>query len=399
LNLQVLIGWLLRLVPPGILGDKPFQLDQHFRQTRGGVQTPAGWRDAASASEGVLWVLSRACYVVRFLDLAAVPAAKRDAAIRLAAAGWLPYPETAHYAIPDGERVLLCAWDAGDVARQFSEVGLSPDRLTIIPEAALRDSSDMLVGALSRIEKALDGVVGCIVLGKHRAAEQWWPDLPSADHWRNFLRSAGAEVTDTEALPVVQDTAWRSKPAGFALGAPPATASASEQLAVWIAALLLAVPSLWYLNDLRQVEMLKAATAARLATTEKELDAVLSARESALETQSRAMKLAGLVSPADPIQLFAIINEVLGQIKGQAALQLSDWELRGGALKFTLIASSGAPPAPTTLVKAFEKVESFRDVEAKSDGTRVSVSMRVVTPPVPLANPTIEVPLGQGAKS
>lgn len=393
----------MRLVPPELRGDKPFKLDEHFRQTRAGVQVPAGWRDAASTSAGIFWLLARSCYTVRVLDLAAVPPPKREAAVRLAIAGWTPYPATTHYVIPHGDSVLLCAWDGSDVAAQISQLGLKAGQVAVVPEAALRKSPDGMREQPYGIEQTLDGVSGVITSGRHRAAEQWWPDAPTLDNWRNFLRGAGIEVSKVDSLPVFEEFAWRSTSVGYPSDAPGSKTSATEQFAVWIAAVILAMPTIWYLNDLRQVETSKRAAGERLAATEKDLDAILSAREVALGLQDRATKLVSLFNPPEPIRLFTIVNDVLGQNKGQATIQLAEWEMRGSSLKFSVLATAGSLPPATTLVKVLEKVEMFRDVEARLDGARMLVTLRIAQPPTAMpsaaAVSTGPIPANTGAKS
>ncbi len=308
-----------------------------------------------------------------------MPPGKRDAAIRLAMAAWTPYPETSHYVMPHGDGAWLCAWNARDVGERLAELGLMPAQVSVVPEAAFRILRPSSPEREFLLEAALEGVCGVVVSAGRTVAEQWWPETPALTHWRNFLRGAGIDVTNLDQIPFIDDRGWRTSPIGYPAEARSTQTSGAELLAVWVAAVILAVPTVWLANELRQVESYKNAASERLAATEKDLDAVLNSREAALGAQDRATKLAGLVNPPDHIQLFTIINDVLGQNKGQSTLQLSDWEIRGRSLKFTVVASNGLPPPATTLVKAFEKADTFRDVEARLDGTRISVSLRIAS--------------------
>jgi hypothetical protein len=381
LNRSRLSGWLKRLLPDNLRGNKPFVVGEHFRQTRSGVDAPVGWTLGSAPPAGARWILSRGCYAVRNLELAAVPSAKREAAIRLAIAGWTPFAETAHYIVPNGESALLCAWDAAETGRQIATY--APDaEIEVVPEAALRPlnsaSSPVIPAAL--LVPSLDGCVGVVAVKDRTLAEQWWPDLPTPLNWRNFLRGAGLETAADNILPPLEVGGWRQTPIGYPANRRATTVSAAEMFGIWLVAILLAVPTAWYANELRQVAALKRAASERLLATERDLDAVLTAREAALTTQDRAAKLAELFDQPDHLQLFATVNDVLTQSGAQASLQLADWEVRAQQLKFTLVANSGTPPAATVLVRALERVQTFRDVEAKVDGSRVNVTLRLLPP-------------------
>jgi hypothetical protein len=85
-----------------------------------------------------------------------------------------------------------------------------------------------------------------------------------------------------------------------------------------------------------------------------------------------------LLNQVDHINLFALINTIVMQNAAPNTLQLGDWEVRPQTLKFSLLATAGTPPAATTLVKALERVPIFRDVEAKLDGSRINVTLKLI---------------------
>jgi len=140
------------------------------------------------------------------------------------------------------------------------------------------------------------------------------------------------------------------------------------------------MPTVWYANEVRQLFSLKRDAVQRLSSTEKDLVVALNAREQALSEQQRAIQLIDLFGQPDPLQLFLLVANLLNQNATAGALQLGDWDLRPQQLKFTIVATSGVPPAATSLVKALELEPSFRDVEAKTDGSRVNITIRLVKP-------------------
>jgi len=162
---------------------------------------------------------------------------------------------------------------------------------------------------------------------------------------------------------------------------------------VLAAAWVLTVCTIWYGNQAWQAVGLKSDAAKQLTATERELEVALSARGQALAGQERAFQLAKLFDQPDLLQLFAVTNDVLIQARLAGSLQLAEWELRGSQLKFVLAVANGSPPPATTIVKAFETVQTLRDVEAAVDGSRISVSARVVPfDPQALVTPRISAP-------
>ena len=192
-------------------------------------------------------------------------------------------------------------------------------------------------------------------------------------------------------VPAPLSKAWSSQPRGHLANDTNHTSSPREVLALSTAAFLLALPTLWYANELRQIYVLKQDASQRLQSTEKDFDVVLGARELALSTQDRAIQLGRLLNRTDPLNLFEIVNNIVLQNSASGALQLGDWDLRSQQLKFSLVAASGSPPAATALVKALERVTIFRDVEAKTDGGRVNITLQIAVPQTGL-NPASAAP-------
>jgi hypothetical protein len=352
---------------------RPFQPSEHFLQRKVSVTPPAN--NTALATR--YWVLSRACYTVRIVSLADVPADKQANAIALAAAAWTPFANTVHYVMPQQKSVVICAWDANAVASAQENAGVAADDVVVVPETALREK---VTGAGEQLvmHEALDGVVATLHQENQVQAEQWWAATPSVETWLNFQRSIGLDESQRATTLSLQKPTWQKTPVGYLVGQVQSTTSSRERWILAIAAWLLLIPTLWFANEWRQLNQLKNAALAKLATTERELDATLGARGQAIAGLDRVTKISNLFAQPDNVVLFALVNDVLNQTTQAGTLQLSEWDLRGAQLKIALIAPNGGSPSATTLVKAFEKAQTLRDVEVNVDGTRTTVTMRVV---------------------
>lgn len=367
---------------------RALSLAEHFVQRAAGVTVPTV--DTPEVTEKY-WVLARSRYVVRIVDLAGVPVAKRSGALQLAQAAWTPFLDTAHYVIPQLDGALLCAYDLAAIQQAQAEIDIDATSIKVIPETALwsRDSGNPAPWApnattaqtqnVSLID-ALDGVVATVGVSGRVVAERWWPNRPTQTEWINFQRGVGVAADErSNDTPPATFCGWQQTPAGYTGGNAQTTTSQREWSIVAIAAWLLIVPTIWFANEWRQLHALKNDAGSRLVATESELDATLGARSQALNGLDRANKLAGLFGQPDGLTTFALVNDVLAQIVKSGVLQLTEWDLRGPQLKFVMIAPAGGAPPATAVVKAFEKVGSIRDVEVSTDGARTSVSLRIIS--------------------
>ncbi len=388
-------GWLksLRLPELSFGNSRTFNLAEHFVHRPTGVTAPT---ISVRSLTKKYWVLSRALYIVRIIDLRGVPASKRNAAIVLAQTAWTPFTETAHYVIPQQDRALLCAWNTAVVSTAQLQNDVDSENVTVLPEAALRlapiSSDDATAlshpGQTVEIAEALDGVIATVAFATQITAEQWWPTIPSSASWLNFQRSSSLPADARSNLPPTQTIGWRRAPIGYSGGAMQNTTTAWEWRTIAIAAWLLVVPTIWYTNEWRQVFAMTNEARGKLSVTERELNATLGARAQALDGLDRARNMAALFNRPDNLLLFALVNDVLTQTTQSGTLQLAEWDLRGPQLKFALVAPGGGAPTATALVKALELAKTVRDVEVNVDGARIVVSLRVVP-----SNPTTELPV------
>jgi hypothetical protein len=366
----------LLLAPLGLRRASDFDPRQHYVQSSAGVQPPG-----ARNSEP-LWVLSQSIYVSKWVDLAHVPAAKREDSIRLAAAGWTPFDETGHYVVWFMKGALLCAWDQAVVSQAQAGAGYSGEKT--IPEAALIDTTggSSANGIRFGAVQGLAGVSLRAVNGDAIVLEQFVGQTLGDVAWRMFQRAAGAAPGDD--APSLAPAKWRREPAGNSLATPTGGVSPLEVRWVFAGALLLALPTIWYANQALQYANAARDARQRAASTEQELNATLTARRGALQTVERAEQLHQLLSRPNHIALFARVNDVISQLGKSATFQVVEWDIREDQLRFVLLATGEAPQA-TTLVSGFEKVTGFADVGATIDGNRATVKLRLAPTTLPAA--------------
>lgn len=367
-----LSGWVNSLdsllAPLGLRRASQFDPRQNFIQSASGVQAPA------ARSRDPFWVLAQPVYVSKWIDLGHVPQGKREDSIRLAAAGWTPFTETAHYAVWFARGALLCAWDDAVVSRAQAEAGYTAEKT--VPEVALLEASSPTAAAAIRFAatQGLAGVSLRALSGDAIVLEQFCGPALTEAAWRMFQRAAGAPPIET--LPQVEPAKWRKDAAGSSLATPSGGISQVELRWVAVAALVLALPTLWYANQALQYGNAARDARQRAASTEQELNATLTARRGALQTLERAEQLYQLLDRPNHIALFARVNDVISQLGKGTSFQVIEWDVRENQLRFVLLTSGEAPQA-TTLVAGLEKVAGFADVGATIDGTRATIKLRL----------------------
>lgn len=393
-------------------------LAEHYRQTSDGVASP----DAISRR--TYWILSRSLYRVKTITLANVAANRRAAAIQLELTAWTPFRQTAHYVIPQGAgdtHALLMAWDQNAVEVAQAEAGVAERELPVIPEGALKSlAASSGDGDGVSVHTCLDGIEAIVMQHGIVAASQWWSAAPNQTIWANFQRthrtqgilSVGANgfnvAPRNETFPSPQMATWLARPLGYARGQSHAPDAQREIWIVAAAALLLAMPTIWFANDYRRHAVALSAAESRLTSTELELDGLLGARGNAVGSLARAERFDAAFNQIDALLMFAEISRALGTISKPGALVLTEWDWRGDGsdlrskrLKM-LFTTTGPPPAATALVKAFEANPAFRDVQVNSEGSRLSVELRVeqvradtvkVAMPVAASTPPTAAPL------
>lgn len=355
-----------------------------------------------------MWILSRSLYRSKIISLSNVAGNRRTSAIQLELAGWTPFRQTAHYVIPQGSegvgvggsrtggggaaQAWLFAWDKEAVDNAQAEHNATGLDLAVIPESALR-ALPRAIGNEQQISShaCLDGIEALVTRDGVVTECQWWPSAPNQAVWMNFQRAAGVDLNlRSTALPALTETAWLGRPMGYARGQANAPDALRETSVVAITALLLAIPTTWFLNDYRRHAEALSQAEARLASTEQELNGLLSLRGNALGSLVRVAKFDAAFNQIDSLALFADISRLLGAIVKPGTMVLNEWDWRddgGGSrtdgrskrLKMIFTVNGTAPPA-TTLVKAFEANPNFRNVQIDAEGARIAIEVRVERP-------------------
>lgn len=376
--------------------DRPFTPGEHYVHRIGGITAPAS---AALVARARYWVLSRGLYHTRLLNLADIPANRRKNAIELACAAWTPYADTGHYIIAGQNSATLFAWDRALVRSAQSHANLGAEiTLTVLPETALREWPSTLSAPPSasttptvtlRLVPMLDGVSALVARQGAILHEQWFADIPQSTTWQNFLRANAlsalindtADTTSAHPPPLSEALPWRAAPEGIGRENTSRTASQGEWWWLAFAAWLFTIPTIWFANEWRQVHAAKADALTRLSATERELDGGLNARGVALSALARTEKLAETFQRPDALLVLAQVNEAVGAVAKTGTLQMSELDYRYPQLRFALIAppgtSSAATPPATTLIKAFERIPTWRDVQANIEGPRTVINARL----------------------
>ena len=366
-------------------------LSEHYRHTSDGVAAPT------KSTQTVKWILSRSLYRTKSIALANVEAKRRAAAIQLELAAWTPFRQTGHYVIPQGANethAWLFAWDQDGVDNAQAQSGVAEKNIRLIPEAALRaPTAKADAGANARaihIYTCLDGIEAVVERNGIVTDSQWWAATPSQTVWANFQRVAGMSVVEhTDAFPAFMQAPWMALPVGYARGQAGAPDALREIWIIAVAAMLLAIPTIWFLNDYRRHVQALSLAESRLASTEQELNGLLGARGIALDSMARVARFDAVFNQPDALALFADVSRLLASISKLGTLVLTEWDwrsdgngndVRSKRLKMVFTVNGTAPTA-TMLVKTFEANPAFQDVQVNSEGSRLSIELRVVAHP------------------
>ncbi|MBL8510898.1 MAG: hypothetical protein JNM52_04560 [Betaproteobacteria bacterium] len=362
-------------LPWGVGSNKPLQPEAHYRQLSTRVVPP----DRKHARSPLYWLLARSQYRVKPIPLAHVPAESRAAATELEASAWQPYRRCGHYVIPQKNGSLLIAWDQDAI--EAAQAGFDLDDIPVLPEIAFQPIPR---DGLS-VRQGLEGAESLVIRDQTIVASQWWATPPSAQAWANFQRAASLGPEQRlDRFPEAEVAPWLGSPQGYISGQASSPLLQREIWIVAIAAFLLALPTLWYANDWRRYATAASASEAKLAATEQELNGLLSARGSALDTLGRVTRLNSLFNQPDSLLLFAEVSRSLATVAKPGTLQLTEWDWRERRLRMTLNAT-GTPIPATTLVKAMEATPLFRDVQANVDGARTTLECRVELSDLPVS--------------
>lgn len=312
------------------------------------MHLPAAVR--AGEGSGELQCLARALCRYRWIPYEGVPPAERRAFVRLRLVAWSPFADSGYAVAGGAEGAMAFAWDQPAFAQRALAAGIPARPTRVLPETLLRPAHDEGVV----LQRCVAGVEGQVWRARQLVASRWWPEVPDANAWLNFQRSAGVAADAQSGLP----PSIEPDPAGPLLDepwAPVQTLSAMEEHArlrkhALAAALLTALllPTLWLLHAnwdvARQVQALEAEQTQLTAQAQP----VLTARSEALAAMSQLDTLAAVVAHPDAL---ALLSHVGARLPADGT-RVRTFELDGSRLRLVL-----AVPATTAHIVYVRSLE------------------------------------------
>ncbi|GHE41166.1 hypothetical protein ACFOED_08695 [Vulcaniibacterium thermophilum] len=293
------------------------------------------------------WVVPRAQCLYRRLDLAALPPRQRAGAARIAARQHEPVEGAPARIAWTGGIAHLWFWTTPDPAVARSEEAWTPESL--VREPPLVDGVRLL--------RLVEGVEGQYWREGVLQASQYWPQRPSEEQWRRFVRACGLGPDHARTVPEPIEAAWAA-PWAESRRAWPGSPARLERWA-WIGALwILAVVLGWQVAALARWQDAQRDLQARLETMRARSTPLLAARERAETARDELLRLRELQRGVSDYRLMADIVAALP--KGSL---LTGWVREGGKLQVTV---KSAETDPRAFVAAFEKNKVLADVSATS---------------------------------
>jgi len=281
-------------------------------------------------------VVPRSECVHRHQSFRDLPVKQRGAALSLAALRWAPTSDSRWMVRWQDGEAQVWIWTPPD--------GVEPDAAAVlVPEAALRAAPvSAEVERLVAMREGVDGQVwrdGCLV------ASRWWPSVPEAPAWWQFLRSSGVSIEGRPDVPAVDDapllpTPWGQAPSRFRWS------PAQLESAFWRGALLLSVFLVgWQVCAGLVWGVASAYQDARLERLRSESAPLIAARERAEADRAR---IEALLAPATGPRDYLLLADVRSRLPEQA--RLITWFRDGGSLRLEL---QSAESDPRVFVQAF----------------------------------------------
>jgi hypothetical protein len=305
----------------------------------------------------VEWILARPLYRFRSVDLRQIPRARRQQALKLELDHWSPYVTSGYYIAWQNDFALVWCWDDARLKQVLAASRLNPKRIRVIPESLLYPAYNSGL----RVIKCLEGFEGQVWENGQLKHSRWWPQQPSSGEWLAFQRDAGVQPEqqihqvpeplvlaaqrrpwlDSSGILGRQELGWRSEQAAVALGV-----------------VLLALPTLWYGLGLVKLQQAQALREAQLSELERQVYPLREARRLALDELARIRELRALDAYPDQLFLMAKVAEVLP--KNDSSLK--EWNYQQGKLKITV--TSPQPLSSSFLVNVFQMAGPFQNVKA-----------------------------------
>jgi hypothetical protein len=300
------------------------------------------------------WVVPRAHCLFFTLDVAKVPAKRHESYAALAVKRMAPFAAPDWHAITRQGQMMVWAWPKAilETAPEGLPTWSPGDRA--IPEAILRGEPGEDDAQLVACDMGFDARLwrrGLLV------ASQWFPQIPDAAAWLEFLRGAGADAHGP--VPAPSAGRWRESP----WSAPSRASLAVDgwrhfgRSAVVLAASLLVAVLAWPVGSGLRHAIEATLVEGRIEALSEQLSSVLDRRDAALGALDETDALLALRARQPQTRLLAALERALGP----QGIQAKEWDVqRGSRLRLVLAAPGADPQALVTTLMSTGMLDDVR---------------------------------------
>ena len=322
------------------------------------------------------WVVPRAQCLFFTLDVAKVPAKRHGSYAALAVKRMAPFAAPDWHAITRQGQMMVWAWPKAllETAPEGVPAWSSGDRA--IPEAILRGEPAEDAAQLVACDAGFDARLwrkGLLV------ASQWFPKVPEAGAWLEFLRGAGADAHGPVPAPAIdgwRDTPW-SAPSGASL-AVDGWRHFGRAALVLAAAVVVAVLA-WPVGSGLRHAIAASLVERRIDAVAEDLSSVLDRRDAALGALDESRNLLALRARQPQLRLLAALERALGP----QGIRAKEWDLqRGTRLRLVLTAPGADPQALVTTLMATGLLDDVR-VEPGNEAGQMVVQAQLANGAAP----------------
>lgn len=330
------------------------------------VHTSAGVQLAPPTS--AQHVLARGLCRFRWIDCSALPVPEQAGFVQLQLASWQPFEEPGWALVLGPQGAMVWAWDAAALAQRCAAANVPAPNAQPWPESALLPPPEG--GSGVRLLACVQGFEGQCWRDGALHASHWWPALPEAAQWHNFMRGAGlppqvlpspqpvpalagaasaaADVADTDATAARAAT-WLAQAQPWAQVYSPASLQAKAQLRWQALALALLLPLLWATvyegHALWRLNQHSQAVQAQRQQLQDDIGPLLQAREQALANQGQLQWLHQRIAQPTALQVLRHVAQVLASNPALAETVVRElqWTANSQQLRLVLQMPAGVP--------------------------------------------------------
>jgi hypothetical protein len=337
-------------------------------------------------------VVARSLCRVRPVALRDLAPNERDAALRMQALAWRPFPDAEVVVGRLGTRGIALAWDRSAALAAIRAAGCDEARVRLIPEPLLQRQCEDGV----HLRRGLDGIEAALWSEGMPVASRWWPDAPGPAEWLEFLRLAGPAAAGLARPAPSHETEMTLRARPWLRCTPVDEAAQglwpAERVAVAaaVAGLLAATSALghqaWELRS-RQVAQSQEIQALKLRAAP-----TLAARDKALALQAEGRALNEAMSGVMPLEVLQHVAQRL-----PAGVKAREIELVGTMLRVSLDVPATTPQS--ALIRELQAGNWLQDVRLSQAGSGqgITLEMRVANDRPPPVAPAAEQRSGQAA--